>query len=110
MKKKIETKKQRERERVGNIYLFTNTKKGAFVHELIEESLTHQYIIFKRNKYSSVHLIERGSERGFFSFSFFVFVVVVVVVVVIAAAVVVVRRSEELRDRERTKRVKKENE
>ena len=49
-KKKVERKKQRER--VGNIYLFTNTKKGAFVHELKEESLIHQYIIFKRNKYA----------------------------------------------------------
>ena len=49
LKKKIERKKQRER--VGNIYLFTDTKKGAFVHELIEESLIHQYIIFKRNRY-----------------------------------------------------------
>ena len=80
--------RNKERERVGNIYLFANTKKGAFVHELIEESLTHQYIIFKRNKYSCVRLIERGSERVFFFF----FLVVVVVV----------RRSEESRDRERT--------
>ena len=57
--------KERKKERVGNIYLFTDTKKGAFVHELKEESFIHQYIIFKRNKYNSVHLIERGSERGF---------------------------------------------
>ena len=60
--------KKRKKERVHNIYLFTDTKKGAFVHELIEEFLIHQYIIFKRNRYSSAHLIERGSERVFFFF------------------------------------------
>ena len=43
--------KERKKERVGNIYLFTDTKKGAFVRELIEELLIHQSIIFKRNRY-----------------------------------------------------------
>ena len=79
--------RERERERVGNIYLFTDTKKGAFVHELIEESLTHQYIIFKRNRYNSVRLIERASERVFV----FVFA----------------KKSEELRDRERIEEIRK---
>ena len=37
----------------------------TFVHDLVEELLIHQYIIFKRNRYSSVRLIERGSERVF---------------------------------------------
>ena len=43
----------------------------TFVHDLIEELLIHQYIIFKRNRYSSVRLIERGSEIVFcFCFCF----------------------------------------
>ena len=37
----------------------------TFVHDLVDELLIHQYIIFKRNRYSSVRLIERGSERVF---------------------------------------------
>ena len=42
----------------------------TFVHDLVEELLIHQYIIFKRNRYSSVRLIERGSERVFLFFFF----------------------------------------
>ena len=79
--------KERKKERVGNIYLFTDTKKRAFVHELKEESFIHQYIIFKGNRYNRVRLIERGSERVFV----FVFA----------------KKSEELRDKERIEELRK---
>ena len=60
----------------------------TFVHDLVEELLIHQYIIFKRNRYSSVRLIERGSERVFFVFVF-----------------VFARRSEELRGHVQLKKI-----
>ena len=52
--------------RVGSRYEKTRPVAiPTFVHDLVEESLIHQYIIFKRNRYSSVCLIEGGSERVF---------------------------------------------